>query len=348
MHTECYEKNPHCPFCKSALTWRKGVRRGRIKYLCRSCHKWFQINRTADKVSSKTLLVQHLSGISFRTLSELHGCGTATAYRRVEQGLKELPTCIDVTRWYCQKFQGVLLVDGKYIAIKKRERKIPVIYGIDYQTHDIPHYRLSYAEDYLSCRKFFTSLKLTSYHLQAVVCDDNVNIYTAAKYAYPNVVVQLCHLHFLRNMRSLLDLELNATHRLFFQLLCRLMIAKRSKEDFEKKAALLMREFGGDQTCQGILIELARKQPLLLGYHNHKGTPTTTNLIESFNAHLQGRLETIKGFESFAHADLWLNGFFLRRRTRPFVDCQRRFRRLNGKTSLSQTKKPGIVVPTFF
>lgn len=342
-----YEKKS-CPFCGITTVEKRGTRRGKERFFCRSCHKWFQINRITNKVSSKTLLVEHLSGISFRTLADLHGCGVGTAYRRVEQGLKELPTCIDVTRWYCQKFQGVLLVDGKYVSIKKHDRKIPVIYGIDYQTHDIPHYRLSYAEDYLSCKKFFTSLKLTDYHLQAVVCDDNANIYTAAKYAYPRVVVQLCHLHFLRNMRALLELEFNQKHQLFFQLLCRLMITKRSRGDFEKKAALLMREFGEDQTCQGILIELARKQPLLLGYLNHKGTPTTTNLIESFNSHLQGRLETIKGFESFNHADLWLNGFFLRRRTRPFVDCQRRFRKLNGKTSLSQTKKPGIELPTFF
>jgi len=329
-------------------TWKKGVRRGRSKYQCRDCLKWFQVNRARILLSSKTLLVEHLSGISFRTISELHGCGVATAFRRVDQGLKELPTCIDVTRWYCQKFQGVLLVDGKYVAIKKYDRKIPVLYGIDYQTHDIPHYRLTKAEDYGSCKKFFSSLKLTSYTLQAVVCDDNVNIYTAAQYVYPNAVVQLCHLHFLRNMRALLDQDENVEHRLFFQLLNKLMIVKRSKADFDKKATNLMRLFSHDQACQSIMIELGRKQSLLQGYLNHKGTPTTTNLIESFNSHLEARLAPLKGFESFKHADLWLNGYFLRRRIKPFTDCQRKFKRLNGKTSLSQTQKPGIELPSFF
>lgn len=343
-----YEKNPRCPNCRSIFTWRKGLRRGAVKYQCRSCSTWFQINRVAKKISSKTLLVEHLSGISFRTLGQLHDCGATTAYRKVEKGLQELPSCIDVTRWYCQQFQGVLLVDGKYVSVKKHDRKIPVLYGIDYQTHDIPHYRLSYAEDYANCKKFFTSLKLTSYVLQAVVCDDNSNIYKAAQYAYPNVVVQLCHLHFLRNMRSLLDLETSKLHRLFFQLLCRLLITKRSKEDFEKKATYLFHEFASEPTCNGILIELARKQPLLQGYLSHKGTPTTTNLIESFNSHLEARLGPLKGFESIQHADLWLNGYFLQRRTRPFVDCQKKFRRLNGKTALSQTKKPGIELPNFF
>ncbi len=342
-----YEKKV-CPHCRAASVERRGVRRGKERFYCRACHRWFQINRATERVSSKTLLVEHLSGISFRTLGELHECGTTTAYRKVEQGLKELPSCIDVTRWYCQKFQGVLLVDGKYVAIKKHDRKIPVIYGIDYQTHDIPHYRLSYAEDYANCKKFFTSLKLTDYQLQAVVCDDNRNIYRAAQYAYPNVAIQLCHVHFLRNMRSLLDTDMNQKHQLFFQLLCRLLITKRSKEDFEKKAAILYSQFASEPICSGILIELARKQTLLQGYLNHKGTPTTTNLIESFNSHLEARLGPLKGFESFKHADLWLNGFFLRRRTRPFVDCQKKFRRLNGKTSLSQTLKPGIELPTFF
>lgn len=239
-------------------------------------------------------------------------------------------------------------MDGKYIKVKKYDRKIPVIYGVDYKTHDVPHFRLAKTEDYLSCKKFFESIKLTSYPLQAIVCDDNQNIYNAAKYVFPNVVVQLCHVHFLRNMQVLLDLENNQYHQMFFSILCRLLIEKRSKEDFEKKAANLVKQFSKDEVCIGILIELARKQPLLQGYLNHKGTPTTTNLIESMNSHLEARLKPLKGFESFKHADLWLNGYFLRRRSRKWTDCSGKFRRLNGKTSLEIVKKPGIDLPIFF
>jgi len=294
------------------------------------------------------LVIQHLSGISFRNLSQIHGCGSATAYRKVQKGLIELPTCIDVTRWYCQKFQGVLLVDGKYVRVKRYDRKIPVIYGVDYQTHDIPHYRLSKSEDYLNCKRFFESLKLTDYVLQAVVCDDNQNIYNAAKYIYPNVVVQLCHLHFLRNMRSLLNLEENQIHRIFIKLLNKLLIEKRSKQDFDKKASNLVTQFASDEVCSSILLELAKKQPLLQGYLQRKGTPTTTNLIESFNSHLEARVKPLKGFENFKHANTWLNGYFLRRRTKKFTDCKGKFRYLNGKTSLEITKKRGIDLPRFF
>jgi transposase-like protein len=294
------------------------------------------------------LLLQHLDGTPFRSLANQHHMSVGSAYNYCFRALEELPACIDVTRWYCQKFQGVLLVDGKYVRVKRYDRKIPVIYGVDYQTHDIPHYRLSLAEDYLTCKKFFSSLKLTNYTLQAVVCDDNTNIYNAARYVYPQVVIQLCHLHFLRNMRALLDLESSELHQVFFRLLCRLMIQKRNQLDFEKKASNLVTQFSTDEVCSGILLELAKKQPLLLGYLNHKGTPTTTNLIESFNSHLEARVKPLKGFESFQHADQWLNGYFLRRRTKPFTDCQRKFRRLNGKTPLSQTRKPDIDLPIFF
>lgn len=341
------QKNPKCPKCKNK-TWKKGKRRGKVKYQCQSCKHWFQINRSQEKVESKKLLVQHLSGISFRNLSEIHGCGVATAYRKVRKGLEELPTCIDVTRWYCQKFQGILLVDGKYVKVKKNTRKIPVLYGVDYKSHDIPHYRLTKAEDYLNCKRFFESLKLTDYPLQAVVCDDNNNIYNAAKYVFPNVVIQLCHVHFLRNAKYSLDLDANQYHQIFYPALKKLLIEKRSRVDFEKKASNLVKLFSSDEVCSRILIDLARKQPLLQGYLNRKGTPTTTNLIESMNSHLEARVKPLKGFESFKHADLWLNAYFLRRRTKKWTDCSGKFRHLNGKTSLEITKKPGIDVPIFF
>lgn len=342
------KNNPKCPTCKSLKTRKHGLRRGKIRYQCQSCKHWFQINRSAEKISSKSLLVQHLSGIPFRGLADIYSCGVATAFRKVRKGLEELPLCIDVTRWYCEKFQGILLVDGKYVKVKRYDRKIPVIYGVDYRTHDIPHFRLSKTEDYLNCKKFFESIKLTSYPLQAIVCDDNQNIYNAAKYVFPKVVVQLCHVHFLRNAEALLDLKENQIHQLFFLVLKKLLIEKRSKVDFEKKAANLVRQFSNDEVCSGILIELARKQSLLQGYLHRKGTPTTTNLIESMNSHLEARLRPLKGFESFKHAELWLNGYFLRRRTKKFTDCSGKFKRLNGKTSLEITKKPGIDLPVFF
>jgi hypothetical protein len=324
------------------------VRRGKERFFCRSCTTWFAITRVQPKISAKKLTLFHLSGLSFRALGASQQIDPATAYRKVRKELEQLPACIDVTRQYCQKFSGILLVDGKYIQVKRYERKIPVLYGVDYTTHDIPHFTLAAAESYLVCKKFFASLKLTNYTLQAVVSDDNVNIYTAAQYVFPGVVVQLCHVHFLRNMRALLDCARVPIHQEFFSALCDILVAKRSKEDFEKQAMKLMKTFSLDPVCQGIVIELARKQPLLQGYLHHKGTPTTTNLIESLNSHLEARVKPLKGFESFRHAEGWLNAYFLKRRTTKFTDCSGKFSRLNGKTPLSQSQKPGIDAPTFF
>jgi hypothetical protein len=149
-------------------------------------------------------------------------------------------------------------------------------------------------------------------------------------------------------MKALLDFKNTQSHRDFLTGFNELLFVKRSKEDFEKRASYLYSNYGDEPTCNSILIELARKQKLLQGYLNHRGTPTTTNLIESLNSHLEARVRNLKGFESFKHADLWLNGYFLRRRTKKFTDCSGKFRKLNGKTSLEITKKPGIDLPTFF
>ena len=166
------KNNPKCPKCKNK-SQKRGLRKGKIRYQYQTCKHWFQVNRSKDKTPAKQLLIQHLSGISLRNLAQLNSCSVGTVFSRVKQGLRELPLCIDVTRWYCEKFQGILLVDGKYVKVKRFDRKIPVIYGVDYKTHDIPHFRLAKTEDYLNCKRFFESLKLTDYVLQAIVCDDN-------------------------------------------------------------------------------------------------------------------------------------------------------------------------------
>ncbi len=342
------EKKYHCPFCSSIHTRRRGIRKGAERYQCQECLKWFQISRVMPRISAAEVTIQHLAGLPFRALANQHEIGVGTAYRKVQTYLEELPHCADVTREYCQKFSGILLVDGKYVKVKGYDRKIPVVYGIDYTTHDIPHFILSKAENYQTCHAFFQSLYLMNYPLQALVCDDNQNIYESCQRVYPRAAIQLCQVHYLRNIKMLLDLENHPTYQPFFTSLCLLFDGKRSPADFDKRAGNMLQYFGTDRLCVEILIDLERRKQLLLGYRNHRGTPTTTNLIESFNSHLQGRLDTIKGFESFKHADTWLNAYFLKRRMTKFTDCSGKFKHLNGKTSLSQTQKTGIDLPTFF
>ena len=48
---------------------KKGVRRGKLKYFCKDCCCYFQINRS-KKLNSSKLLLSHMSGLSFRTIAD--------------------------------------------------------------------------------------------------------------------------------------------------------------------------------------------------------------------------------------------------------------------------------------
>jgi transposase-like protein len=281
----------------------------------------------------------YLCGVSVRSLAQNQRVSVGTAYNRLAYWRDHLPHCADITRKYCSRFCGILLVDGKYIKVKGYERKIPVLYGIDYLTHDIPTYTFSLAENYQTCLSFFQSLKLLLYPLQAVVCDDNINIYQAAEHCYPDVSIQLCQNHYKESIREQLSVRTDPTYLSFMKEIEILFEKRRSKEEFQLLAGKLVYRYGQDIRCMNVLLDIQRRLPFLTGYMAQKRIPRTTNLIESYNSHLEGRLKSIKGFESFATADLWLNAYFLKRRLTKFTDCEGRFRFLNGTCSLEQTMK---------
>ncbi len=312
------------------------------------CNQWFQINRSQKDTTAKRLTLFHLDGIAFRSLADQYKISIGGAYTKVSKQLASFAHCADITREYCSRYGGVLLVDGKYVKVKGYERKIPVLYGVDYQTHDIPTYLLSIAENYQTCLVFFQSLRLLNYPLQAVVCDDNNNIYDAARYVYPNVIIQLCQNHYKENIRDTLDLTLNPYYIPFMKQIEELFSRKRSPDDFNRCAKNIFHLYKTDPLCARILVDMYNNHKYLLGWRQGHDIPTTTNLNECFNSHLQGRLKTIKGFESFKHADLWLNAYFLRRRTKRFTDCAGKFKRLNGYTSLQKSQKINSPLPHFF
>lgn len=123
---------------------------------------------------------------------------------------------------------------------------------------------------------------------------------------------------------------------------------QRSKEDIAKRANKIMKTYGNNDVCIKIMADIYKRRQELFAHLQMQGIPNTTNLIECLNSHLQGRLKTIKGFQSFKHANLWLNGYFLRRRTKKFTDCTRKFKHLNGKKSIERSKKPEVDIPRLF
>lgn len=282
-------------------------------------------------------MLQHLRGESFRSLALEHDISAPTAYRRCVQALEELPHCADITRRYCTRFCGILLVDGKYIRVKGYARKIPVIYGIDYLTHDIPTYILSQGESYQTCHAFFTSLKLLKYPLHTIVSDDNANIYDAAEGVYPSVLSQICHNHYKEAIRRNLHVRTDPAYLPFMREVEELFVKRRSETEFSHVAGKLFYRYKHDSLCMSVMLDIQKRLPQLLTYTKEKNIPRTTNLIESFNSHLEGRLKTMKGFESFQHADSWLNGYFIKRRLQNFTDCTQQFTSLNGTASLQHT-----------
>lgn len=317
---------------------RKGVRRGKVKYLCKSCLSWFQINRR-PKLNSSKLVLNQLSGLSLRSISQDLGISVGKSFNLYSKALEKFPLCIDITRNYCSKFSGILLVDGKYISVKGYERKIPVIYGVDYLTHDIVHFVLGRSENYRLLLKFFTSLRLANYPLQALVSDDNQNIPLAARKIYPNLVYQLCQNHYKQNLRISLNLVNSDTYKPFMQNVETLFSRKMGIEEFKARASKIYEAYKYDDLAKGVMLDVARRSGELTAYTKLPNVPRTTNLIESLNSHLEGRLKTIKGFKSFKGANLWLNAYFIKRRLKPFTDCTKQFKKLNGTSSLQQTLK---------
>ena len=226
----------------------------------------------------------------------------ATLSRKINAYLSRLPPNADVTREYSDRFSGILVLDGKYLRVRKYFQKLALIWGIDYLTHDIPHFRLAPSENYPSSLAYFQSLRLLKYPLRCLVSDDNLSFKLAALKVYPKTIIQTCTNHFKENVRRSLKTRSDEAYRPFMKELEFLFAQKRSKGEFETLAGKLYHQWKHDPVPASIMLDLAKKKAELLAYTQVPQTPYTTNLIEAYNSHLQGRLKTIKSFNDFSSA----------------------------------------------
>ena len=266
---------------------------------------------------------------------------------RVFEELAQLPKVIDITKQYCRYTSGILIIDGKYIKVKGYKQKIPWIYAIDYETHDILFGLVAESEDIQTFETFFTILKELSYPLQVVVADDRSSLPIGLKRVYSDIPVQLCQNHYLENIRQQLHIRTDATHQHFFNAL-KLHVFEEYEDDEKLNDALhhvFTERCGGLELRQKIVLEISKRRHELFAYKTIPNCPNNTNLIELFNSHFNARLRTLKGFKTEQHALLWLNGLILRRRTKNFTDCSPKFKYLNGKCSLQVSLKPGLQFP---
>ena len=112
-------------------TIKKGSRRGLKRFFCNSCRRSFSIDYRKKLIS----WISHIDGVPFRKLADLNNYSPAKVYREIEDEMDQLPDNTYLSLKYCNRFSGILNIDGKYVSVKGYEKKISFIYCIDFLTH---------------------------------------------------------------------------------------------------------------------------------------------------------------------------------------------------------------------
>ena len=344
-------KRYKCPKCLSTLSvvkfeYRKGVHR----FLCKACRKHFSFNPYF--LDKKTILYDHLDGLSFRSIASKYKMSHMKAWRICYEELKKLPNNNQFTFNYCNRFSQIFLFDGKYFNVASAKYDWVLLWGIDYLRHDIPVFMIAPSENYASWRKFFSYFRILTVYPQLLVCDDNVNLKMAARSAFPAVKIQACYSHFKENIRRDLHIRSDKTkqYQNFMTRIESIFSSSRkiADETFNHWLWTLYRDYHKDSLCLNILITIEKYKTELLAYRNIPYAPVTTNLIEGMNGHLEARLQKLRSFQTVEHARLWFNGYILKRRFTKFTDCRLKFRHLRGKRGVDQTKKERAYLPLLF
>lgn len=287
------------------------------------------------------LWLPHIDGVPERKLANEYGLSEGTVHGTIVTELDALPENSWLTKEYADlsKYSRILILDGKYVKVRGYEKKIPMLWGIDYLTHDIPVKLLVPSENETAFDRYFGLLEATGYAPDIVVVDDRAGIATALLRHFPHAKVQLCHVHFLENLRASLKIRTEGTHLQFFLKVLELMKTRDGQQLKQRVAELVLRYEYTNVVYTQIILGIWGRRRELFAYLSVPECPNNTNLIELYNSHLNGRLKTVKGFKSFHSADRWLNAYLVRRRTKELTDCERRFKHLNGRCSLEIVAK---------
>lgn len=64
-----------------------------------------------------------MDGTSFRSLGNEHDLSPGQAYNRVIDELNHLPENTWLTKQYCNRWSGILVVDGKFVKVKGYKKR---------------------------------------------------------------------------------------------------------------------------------------------------------------------------------------------------------------------------------
>lgn len=336
-----------CPFCSTtSFIIRQRKRKDSIVYLCKRCKKYFSIKTVWRDTHS--ILTDHLDGLSFRKLASKYDISPMSAWRICDEELKKLPDNNQFTFRHCNRFSHVFVFDGKFFNVKGYPYNLVLLWGLDYFSHDIPVFTLAPSENYQGWAKYFSYFRIINHHPELLVCDDNANLKMAARNAFPAVKIQTCFNHFKQSIRKTLRVRSDTTYKPFMRRIESIFASKLSDDVMNRWLYTLYRDYHHDPLCLQVLTNIQKYMPELIAYRNIKAAPLTSNLMESYNSHLESRLFSLKSFQSFTHAKLWMNAYILKRRFTKLTDCEGKFRSLNGKRSISLTAKKEVDIPTLF
>lgn len=291
-----------------------------------------------------------MDGISLRKTGRHVFTSGVAVYKHVRKFLRGIISDLELTQRYVDmnKYSGYLEVDGTYIGVKGFRRKLVLIWGIDFLTHDIPHFVIGSTENYQTMLAYFRRLQLLGYNLKYLVCDDNEATKMAARKVYPKVVIQTCLKHYRENIQRDLGLKTNDYYLDFYLEIDRLFTQRLSNAEVAWEVQRLYEVFKNDQRCVYWLTDIMQRREELTNYHMFENAPNTTNLIEVYNSHLKARLKPLKGFKSLTSAKLWINGYIVKRRLLNFTSCGKKFKHLNGICSLQNVLKDAQTLPKIF
>ena len=221
-----------CLECGKYKAIRKGLRKGKERFWCLACDARFEKNnqKNKTKIVSLDIVVDHLNRNSYRMLSRKYNISRTKACELVNEELKALPVNCEFTNKLVEvsNYSGKLVIDGKYVPVKEKtslnlpleimswagkRNKIPrsakrqggkrgktMIWGCDYESHDLPHYELGDGENYIVINDYFSKLKELNYPLISLTVDDKEGIPRIAKKYYPEAIIQLCTHHYSRKI----------------------------------------------------------------------------------------------------------------------------------------------------
>jgi len=344
-------KKYKCPVCLSTSSVvRDGYRKKVIRLFCNGCHKSFSVNPCF--VDRKSILNDHLDGLSFRKLAVKYKISKSLAWEICHEELEKLPNNNQFTFNYCNRFSNVFLFDGKYFNVAESKHDWVLLWGIDYFRHDIPVFTIAPSENYQSWSKCFSYFRILKCFPELLVCDDNTNLKMAARSRFPNCKIQTCYNHFKENIRW--DLHVRSDngkqYKDFMRRIESILNSSQKLADHTLNDWMfsLFRDYNKDPVCLNILTNIEKYKTELLAYRGISQAPVTTNLIEGLNGHLESRLFALRSFQTVNYARLWMNGYVLKRRYTEYTDCRGKFRFMKGKSGLMMTKKQGVDMPIYF